>query len=132
MTLRRPLHDMRLASSLMMLAVIAAVALKALFPAGFMPAFDQDGFAQIVICSGMEQKTITVPVEKEPAPAHRDAAKELCAYQLLAAAKLLLSAPPAITLPAFAGTRIQGDRLDDAAPGRIFPVSYAPRGPPSV
>ncbi len=120
------------ASSLMMLVVALAVLLKSVIPAGFMPAFDKDGFTQIVICSGMGQKTILVPSDGVPATDHQDdTVAKVCAYQMLASGKTIL--PPLVALiPAPIVTRLFVDAIEDidfvSAPYRSFEA----RGPPAA
>jgi hypothetical protein len=114
------------------LLVVLALLLKSAIPAGFMPAFDQEGFTQIVICSGMGQKTVTVPSNDAPATDHRgDTASKLCAYQLLASGKTIL--PPFVAI-VFAPivTRASAAIADDADAASVISFSFEARGPPAA
>jgi hypothetical protein len=51
---------------------IAAYAIKALVPSGFMPAVNQHGMAELVICSGNGFEVILVDRDKIPFPVDED------------------------------------------------------------
>ncbi len=121
-----------LASSCVMMMIVLAFALKSVLPAGFMPVINKDGFTQIVICSGMGEKTITVPADENPSSDHKeDQASKICAYQVLASGKILLS-PPAFTLPAPVVSRSPIKLFNDQSPHTTTILSFAARGPPSA
>lgn len=114
----------------MALLVILAVFLKSAIPAGFMPAFDKEGFTQIVICSGMGQKTITVPSDDAPATDHQDdASGKVCAYQMLASGKTILP-PPVAVIPAPIVTRVFSAIAEDVHAASAPALSFQARGPP--
>lgn len=118
------------ASSLMMLLVAFALLLKSAIPAGFMPSFDKDGFTQIVICSGMGQKTITVPSDDAPSTDHQDdTAAKVCAYQILASGKTILP-PPVAVVPAPIVTRAVIAIAEDFDAAPALSLSFEARGPP--
>jgi hypothetical protein len=110
--------------------VIFAMFLKSAIPAGFMPTFDKEGFTQIVICSGMGQKTITVPSDNAPATDHQDnASAKVCAYQMLASGKIILP-PPVAILPAPIVTRAFSVIMEDVHAAFSTTLPFEARGPP--
>ena len=121
-----------IASACMMLIVLAAFAVQAVLPAGFMPSVSKDGFMEIVICSGMDQKTVLVPADDVAPSDHQDKKENpVCAYQTLAAQKILI-APPAFVPPVVATLEISAAHFT-AQISAQFPVySIAARGPPSA
>ena len=75
----------------MMIVLVAFVA-KSIVPVGFMPVFNKDGFTQIVICSGMGEKTITIPDEgTSPSKEQNHKTQDICSYGAATSAKVLLS-----------------------------------------
>lgn len=72
-----------LAAGLMLLAVLA----MAFVPAGFMPSVTPDGKIAIVICSGMDSKTVYVDADQAPAGETEDraASQDACPYMLASA-----------------------------------------------
>ena len=114
----------------MALLIILAVLLKSAIPAGFMPAFDKEGFTQIVICSGMGQKIITVPSDDAPSTDHQeDASGKVCAYQMLASGKTILP-PPVAILPAPIITRAVSFIMEDVHAAFSTTLPFVARGPP--
>lgn len=132
MTLPRTRKITGKTSSLTALLVVLALLLKSAIPAGFMPAFDQEGFTQIVICSGMGQKTVTVPSNDAPATDHQgNAASKVCAYQMLASGKTILP-PPVAILSAPVVARVFAAIADDADAASVLSFSFEARGPPAA
>jgi hypothetical protein len=114
----------------MALLVILAVLVKSAIPAGFMPSFDKSGFTQIVICSGMGQKTITVPSDDAPATDHKDnASAKVCAYQMLASGKTILP-PPVAIIPAPIVTRAFAVTIEHVHAAFSTTLPFEARGPP--
>lgn len=121
----------RLAASFVMMLVLAAFVLSSLIPAGFMPEFAEEGGSyEIVICSGMGMKTVTVQGEA-PDNSHEKEKPAVCDYKTFAAAQSVEPAAPAY-LPApvielgmalFAQEQILSQTL-------FTPLSA--RGPPTV
>lgn len=127
------LHSKRpraIASSGIFMLVLLALVLKGLLPAGFMPAPSKDGMMEMVICSGMGEKTILVPAGDAPASGHAENTDKVCAYQTVTGQKIIL-APPSLLVPPpvlITAPDITGGetRLSQNAPS-----SFAARGPPS-
>lgn len=118
------------ATSCILVMMTFVFVIKSILPVGFMPVINKDGFTQIVICSGIGQKTITVPSDDAPAKEHQDTPSDkVCAYQILASAKPLLS-PPAVIVPAPAILRVDFKAHNDQTPVAISVVSFDARGPP--
>lgn len=120
----------RPASFAMMMLMLLAFSLKAFLPNGFMPEI-KDGAVQIVICSGVGQKTISVPAGEADHGRHKSSSAEQCPYQVLTSAKLL-SAPPVLF---FHEARVVAQ--EEAVTERPFLISILAhdaeaRGPPSV
>jgi len=114
----------------MALLVVLAVVLKSVIPAGFMPVVGKDGFTQIVICSGIGQKTISVPSNDAPETDHKeDQAGKVCAWQILASGKTILS-PPLAAIPAPILTRIVIKAADNAPVAAVYNLPFEARGPP--
>lgn len=61
----------RLYACMLVLALIG-IAARALVPAGFMPDIQQSSGIALVICSGIDEKTIYVDDRGQPAPVHKD------------------------------------------------------------
>lgn len=131
----------RKTASLVMLTALLAVLVKSLFPAGFMPAYNDAGFTELVICSGMGEKTIRIPAfgdSGEPGtatdPSDHGGDKTAdghppCPFSLVASAKLLLPAVPAIVaLPAF--LRVPTDVFPIIRPKTSPLLAFTARGPP--
>lgn len=119
-------------SSFILLMMVAAFALKAVIPAGFMPEA-KGGFIEMVICSGMGEKTVLIPNSEMPPSGHHDdtAAKESCAYQVLASGKILL--PSAIvTLLEPQSAALSAYVENDSVAVSADRLSFEARGPPSV
>jgi len=122
----------RMASSLMLLLVVFTFTLKAVLPAGFMPVINKDGFTEIVICSGMGEKTIKIPSDESPSPDHKDdQAGKICAYQVLASGKTLLSLP-AFAIPTPVLSREVVQFIVENKPTTTVTLSFDARGPPSA
>ncbi len=115
-------------SSVLMMVLILAFALKALIPAGFMPGA-QGGFTKMVICSGTGERTVMVPNGDAPAPSH-DQKDQSCAYHLAASQKFLTALPP--SLPSI---DIQPDEVfafENESVVTLTPLhSLGARGPPA-
>jgi len=128
-TRKQPLN---LLSSCIMLVVVLAFAVKAVLPAGFMPVLNKDGFTEIVICSGMGEKTIKVPAEENAPADHPDEnAGEVCAYQVLASGKILLS-PLTTEISAPVIEAASPLFFSDGLTQTLTTYSLTARGPPSV
>jgi hypothetical protein len=126
-------HNKGIAAFAVMAFVVLGVFVKSVLPAGFMPTVNADGFTEIVICSGMGEKTITVPSDENTDSPHEEdrQASEVCAYQILASGKILLNAPAfALAAPAMTTlpSAFASDRIVFAASNR----SFTARGPPSA
>lgn len=122
----------KIKSKMMLLFVAVAFVVKAFLPSGFMPVVNKDGFTQIVICSGMGEKTITVPSDDMPSQDHQNAPSDkVCAYQILASAKLLFT-PPALTIPAPSILRDDFVSPDETTHVTFVTLSFDARGPPVV
>ncbi len=121
-----------IASACMMLIVLAAFAVQAILPAGFMPSVNKDGFTEIVICSGMDMKTVLVPAD-DALPSSQPVEKEnpVCAYQTLAVQKILI-APPALNPPVAATLEIPAVFFTVQLPVTSPVFSFTARGPPSA
>lgn len=113
--------------------MILALAFKAILPAGFMPVIGKDGVTEIVICSGMGEKTITVPSNGNPESGHQDQEKtdQVCAFQVLASGKSLLNAP-AFTLAAPVVSSVSADDIAGETFLSSINLSFTARGPPSA
>ncbi len=112
--------------------MVAAFALKAIIPAGFMPE-NKNGFMEMVICSGMGEKTILVPNSETPSSEHDNdtTAKEVCAYQVLASGKVLVPAPVLAFLEP-QPEKLFVDITDDRFIISTNSLSFEARGPPSA
>lgn len=113
--------------------ITLAFALKAILPVGFMPVVNKDGFTQIVICSGIEEKTITVPSDKGPASGHHEDGKadKVCAYQVLSSGKIILFPPIlAIDTPVMPHAVVEISKENPLPSNTNF--SFTARGPPSA
>lgn len=120
-----------IASSGILVLVLLAFALKGLLPAGFMPSVSQDGFMEMVICSGMGEKTVLVPANGGPdAPDHKESTDTVCAYQMVSAQKLI-SAPPAFLLPLPVFAPAPNTARAETGILSSIRISFAARGPPS-
>ncbi len=117
-------------ASIMMLFLIAAVAIKAILPAGFMPVIGKDGFTQIVICSGAGEKLITVPSDDAPEDGHQGTASgDLCAFQVVTSSTPLPSASPALpSAPVFLKSGFV--HVYEQTPRSNVHLSFDARGPP--
>lgn len=62
---------LRLISVSFLTLALLGVFIRALIPVGFMPDFGQQAGTALVICSGLETKTIYVDDKGQPAPAHK-------------------------------------------------------------
>ncbi|PZQ48225.1 MAG: hypothetical protein DI551_01685 [Micavibrio aeruginosavorus] len=113
--------------------MLFAVLIKAALPAGFMPTVAKDGFTEIVICSGMGEKTISVPSGDNPEPSHQDNQQtgKVCAFQVLVSGKILLDGPT-FTLVAPPSSAVSVDFTNDRTFRSAAVLSFAPRGPPSA
>ena len=125
-SLRRP------GSSFIIMMMVMAFVMKAIIPSGFMPE-SKNGFMEMVICSGMGEKTVLVPNSETPLSEHHNGttAKEICAYQLLSSGKMILPLPIA-ALPEFQSSKILGYIADDSFIFSAKSLSFEARGPPSV
>lgn len=114
------------------MTMVLAFVLKAVIPAGFMPE-TKNGFMELVICSGMGEKTILVPNGETPSSEHQDdkAGKDVCAYQILASGKILV---PDVTAIQSAPVREEAHsaQTDDSRLLSAHHLSFEARGPPSA
>ncbi len=121
------------AASLLLMLLLAAFAARALMPAGFMPSIAADGSYELVICSGMGEKTIRVsadgtPLQDQGAPQSGDGA---CAFQLTSLQKII---------PLIAYILLPLPEMDEyfamehasALSSGVAISPYPARGPPSV
>lgn len=128
-----PIFRQERAVSLFFLLLLAAIALRALLPAGFMPSFTADGTYELVICSGMGEKTVRVsadgtPVEDRGAPHSGDGA---CAFQVTSLQKIVPLVAH-IFLPLPETGRYSAPEQTRAPVFAVANVPYPARGPPSV
>lgn len=114
------------ASFAMMMLMLLAFSLKAFLPAGFMPEV-KDGVMQIVICSGMDQKVISVPSDEAD---HGSSAAEHCPYQVLTSAKLL-SAPAVLFFHEARAVSVVENISEQSFSISLYAHSVEARGPPS-
>lgn len=121
------------AASLILLLLLAAFMGRAWMPAGFMPSMAADGSYELVICSGMGEKTIRVssdgmPVKNQGAPQSGDGT---CAFQLTSLQKIIpLIAFIILPLPE-TDQHYAAERMSVSASG-IESFPYPARGPPAV
>lgn len=120
------------AASLVLLFVAAAFLLRAFLPSGFMPSVSVDGSYELVICSGMGEKTIRVSADGTQEDSNPSSGEDgACAFQMVSSQKhipvtLFLAIPfLEIIAPDFSLTPIF--HADDTAQ-----KTYAARGPPSA
>lgn len=116
----------RPASFVMMMLMLLAFSLKAFLTAGFMPEV-KDGVMQIVICSGIDQKVISVPTDEAD---HTTSSAEHCPYQVLTSAKLL-SVPPVLFFHEMRVVSVSDVLSEQSLPVYIYAHSIEARGPPS-
>lgn len=113
------------------LLVLAGFLIKALIPAGFMPAVPSHGLVEMVVCSGMGEKTILV--HEDGSPAHKGEQKpsssKLCDYHFLTGQKNLT-----VTDAVLVSAPLMQLRLTDEPPEqRLLSTrlsSFIARGPP--
>lgn len=117
-------------SSGIIFLMIVVFAFKSIIPAGFMPIVNKDGYTQIVICSGMGEKTITIPNDKNPNSNHDSDVNKICAYQVFASAKILIN-PNILNIPIPVFTTANHTHDESQNPKQYIYLSYTPRGPPS-
>jgi hypothetical protein len=125
-------HRRRLIFSFILVMMVVAFALKAIIPAGFMPEA-KGGFMEMVICSGMGERTVLVPnSDTLPSEHHNDTFdKEVCAYQVLASGKVLVSAP-AVVFHEPQPEKLSTNITDDSFIVSKHQLSFEARGPPSA
>jgi|GEM_PF-2414405 len=125
-------HSAKVLSSLFLMAVLVAVVVNAVIPAGYMPQ-NKRGFVELVICSGMGEKTVLVDAGDVPAGDHQDKTDtaNFCAYQFLASAKIPV-VPQIIILPVFHFETLAKTMFSGTFLPRIYSASITARGPPSV
>lgn len=113
-------ENLRMKQALRLLTFLAFIT-QVWIPAGFMP----DAHARtMTICSGMEQKTITLDGDGQPVQDHAD--KRTCAYAVTTMAAATAPEQPALPVPAFSVPEIA--RVDAvAAPRPLYrPHATAP------
>lgn len=121
----------RIISILIMVMMVTALAFKAIIPAGFMPE-SKGGFMELVICSGMGEKTIIVPSEDPQSPSHQNKkADKACAFQALTSGKALVPAPIAL-LPVPDVTQVPAVISNNSVAPSFYQLSFEARGPPSA
>lgn len=121
----------QIAAFFLTLLVLVAFALSSLVPVGFMPEFGDDGSYELVICSGMGTKTITVQGDSPKADTDHAEKPSVCAYQTFAAAQSV-DPVPAVYLPAPVIALGQSFFPSDIAPSQTAYNSLTARGPPAV
>ncbi len=132
MNLRGLTKHKGMASSCILLVMFLSLALKALLPTGFMPVIGQDGFTELVICSGMGEKTILVPNDENAPSDHKnDKPAKVCAYQILVSGKSLIS-PPLAFIPSPLVLSAVFEKPVDATFQPSIHSAFAARGPPSL
>jgi hypothetical protein len=115
-----------------LMMMVTAIVFKAIVPAGFMPE-SRSGLLEIVICSGIGEKTVFVPNSHEPSAEYPDDnhVKDICAYQVLASGKILL--PLILTfLPISNVEQVLHAILADKNLFSGLQSSFEARGPPFV
>lgn len=132
MTLTRARNRNPSATALITIALLAALACKALIPAGFMPA-GKAGLIKLVVCSGMGEKTILVPADTAPSSENhgREAAKDLCPYQILSSGKSIIPVVHFLAVPELHVVNIVFTRPDPFL-SSSEKHAHAARGPPFV
>lgn len=122
----------RLITSFIPIIMMAAFALKAVIPAGFMPE-SKNGFMAMVICSGMGEKTVFVPNSETPPSEHHNdtTAKEVCAYQVVGSAKILLDVR-AFTLALPSSQNIPQNFANEQTLVSSLYISFIARAPPVI
>ncbi len=96
--IKRPNIAYSKTTALFMAVIMVALVVKSLIPVGFMPALGQNGMVDIVICSGMGEKTISVASDFGDAPPHSKTENQ-CPFNILTSAKLFFSAPAILIIP---------------------------------
>ncbi len=110
---------------------LCAFLLLAFIPAGFMPSFAPDGKVAIVICSGMDSKTIYVDADQAPAGPSHERADAACPFMLAQASAapspvaIIAPSPVILSTPVLPSP---GGIILSAADLALLPA----RGPPSV
>lgn len=127
----KPTFYIRPAASLVTMLVLAAFVLSALIPAGFMPEFSKEGGSyELVICSGMGTKTITV--QSEPVDGHKAGSKfSVCDYKSFASTQSVEPTPP-VYLPAPVIELGQASFPPEQVLSQILFAGLSARGPPAV
>ncbi|WP_245409636.1 DUF2946 family protein [Allosphingosinicella vermicomposti] len=111
--------------------VALALAMKALIPAGYMPAADGQMIVQLCTESGPDMIVVAVPGLKHGESGHESKADMPCAFSGLAA-PLLGSIPPALIAAAIVFILALGLRPLIAPVSAITPFLRPPlRGPPA-
>ncbi len=121
-----------LISAFILMMMVAAFALKAIIPVGFMPEA-KGGFMEMVICSGMGEKTVFVPNSDIPLSENQNdtKAKDVCAYQVLASGKILIPSP-VVALLILPSEKLSTYISNDNFVTFVNQLSFDARGPPSV
>lgn len=121
-------------AAVVMPLVLLAVLMQSFLPAGFMPSIGAGGKTQIVICSGDSEKTITVSDDESPdfSRHSRDTkSKSICAYAVLAAAKVVPALPAVPPIFFIASLFLPVMPKEIAYEGHDI-LPFPPRGPPVV
>lgn len=116
----------RFAAGLMMVALLAL----SLIPAGFMPSVTPDGKVAIVICSGVDSKTILVDADQAPPGAAHEQGDQSCPFFL---AQGNITIPSSLTiLPAGVDVVPSLQPKPDAVISLVLHAVPPARGPPAV
>lgn len=109
--------------------VILCLLIKAVLPAGFMPAQSKDGWIELVICSGMGERTISVPLEGSDKTDPQKPSQTPCAFQFVATGKSITPVFETLSV-AFTTTYIAREDEDQTPPYTVFAFLFEARGPP--
>lgn len=125
-------------ASLAALLLAAALLLRLLMPAGFMPVADGAGRLTVIMCSGEGSRAMTIAIPglgerpAKPGPQERDKAGGPCAFGSLAA-PFLGGVDPVLLVAALALVALLALRLAKPAPRRTVAHLRPPlRGPPAT
>ncbi len=121
----------KIAAFMVLAIMLLAFGFKAVIPAGFMPE-NKNGFIELVICSGMDMKTVLVPSDDAPPSDHKEQQSDkICAFQTFASGKAIVPAPVAF-LPYPLLEQVSAAIADNDVSPLSVNLSFEARGPPSV
>lgn len=130
--MRRPSHRQLLRSPLFAL-LMAALLLRALIPAGFMPVQAAEGGVQLQLCTGYAPAALLADAGRQPASTGSGAG--LVDHLPCAFAATALAAPPAVSAAILQLPAPQGLPVQAGPPSRAVPAitrSQSPRAPPAA